>query len=215
MATDHETWLTLTQEEALDPDLPICDPHHHLWDYPNNRYLLEELLQDLGGGHRVTQTVFVECVSHVPQRRSRRDEVGSGRPSLCRALPPRVPVEIMGRQRLPPALSVWLTSLSVRRSNRSSKRIWRPAATGFAGFGMLQAGMRTRKSGTRIRIPPEGLLLDATFRQGFACLHKLGLSFDAWMYHTQLADLVGFGPRIPGCNHHPGSYWRTARYWSV
>ena len=63
MATDREARIKLTQEEALDPDLPICDPHHHLWDYPNNRYLLEDLLQDLGGGHRVTQTVFVECVS--------------------------------------------------------------------------------------------------------------------------------------------------------
>ena len=63
MATEHETWLTLTAEEPIDPDLPICDPHHHLWDRPNNRYLIDELLQDTGGGHHISQTVFVECRS--------------------------------------------------------------------------------------------------------------------------------------------------------
>lgn len=48
-------------EEIIEPDLPICDPHHHLWDFPNGRYLLDELLADLGSGHRVESTVFVEC----------------------------------------------------------------------------------------------------------------------------------------------------------
>ena len=65
MATEHEAWLTLMIEDPIEPDLPICDPHHHLWDRPalpdrpGNRYLLEELLQDTGGGHNVVQTVFV------------------------------------------------------------------------------------------------------------------------------------------------------------
>ena len=63
MTTEREAWLMLTVEDPIEPDLPICDPHHHLWDYPNNRYLLEELLQDTGGGHHIVQTVFVECRS--------------------------------------------------------------------------------------------------------------------------------------------------------
>ncbi|WP_304170062.1 hypothetical protein, partial [Phenylobacterium aquaticum] len=50
-------------EEILDPDLPICDPHHHLWDFPTSRYLLDELLADMTGGHRVESTVFVECTA--------------------------------------------------------------------------------------------------------------------------------------------------------
>ncbi len=48
-------------EEIIEPDLPICDPHHHLWDFPNGRYLLPELLADLTSGHKVESTVFVEC----------------------------------------------------------------------------------------------------------------------------------------------------------
>ncbi|MBO0730691.1 MAG: amidohydrolase, partial [Acidimicrobiaceae bacterium] len=50
-------------EAPLEPDLPICDPHHHLWDRPGNRYMLEELRADTGSGHNVRTTVFVECLS--------------------------------------------------------------------------------------------------------------------------------------------------------
>ena len=50
-------------EEAIDPGLPICDPHHPLWDGPGERgrYLLDEYLEDAGGGHKIAKTVFVEC----------------------------------------------------------------------------------------------------------------------------------------------------------
>ncbi|MGA8381657.1 MAG: hypothetical protein WB710_11070, partial [Stellaceae bacterium] len=50
-------WLGKLEEEILDPDLPIVDPHHHLWDHPGSRYLLDELLADLGSGHNVAATV--------------------------------------------------------------------------------------------------------------------------------------------------------------
>src|SRR5262245_63799620 len=50
-------------EEILEPGRPICDPHHHLWDHPGRRYLLDELLADTGSGHNVVSTVFVECMS--------------------------------------------------------------------------------------------------------------------------------------------------------
>ena len=61
-------WLALTPEETLEPDLPICDPHHHLWDYrtariPFQRYLLQELSDDINSGHNVRSTVFVEARS--------------------------------------------------------------------------------------------------------------------------------------------------------
>jgi len=67
MMTVREAWLTLTTEAPIDPELPICDPHHHLWDHPNNRYLLEELLQDTSAGHNIVQTVFLECMSKYRQ----------------------------------------------------------------------------------------------------------------------------------------------------
>ena len=61
----NDAWLALAEEEALEPGLPICDPHHHLWDFRSAsvapRYLLDELLEDVGGGHNVVSTVFIEC----------------------------------------------------------------------------------------------------------------------------------------------------------
>ena len=60
---DQAHWLAQVNEKVLEPDLPICDPHHHLWDHPNSRYLLDELLLDTGSGHNVVSTVFVECAS--------------------------------------------------------------------------------------------------------------------------------------------------------
>ena len=61
-------WHELTQEETIEPDLPICDPHHHFWDYrteriPYQRYLLHELSDDINSGHNVRSTVFVEARS--------------------------------------------------------------------------------------------------------------------------------------------------------
>ena len=60
-------WLALTQEPILEPELPICDPHHHFWDkrtarLPYTRYLLHELLADISG-HNVRSTVFIEARS--------------------------------------------------------------------------------------------------------------------------------------------------------
>ncbi len=55
-------WLDTVREDILEPALPIVDPHHHLWhDRPSGRYMLEELLGDLGGGHNVVATVFLRC----------------------------------------------------------------------------------------------------------------------------------------------------------
>ena len=60
---DLVAWLARRPPEAaLEPDLPIIDPHHHLWDTPQRgRYFLPELLADIGGGHNIVATVVLEC----------------------------------------------------------------------------------------------------------------------------------------------------------
>ena len=61
-------WLALPQEPTLEPELPICDPHHHFWDHrpgsvPYQRYLLHELHDDIYSGHNIRSTVFLEARS--------------------------------------------------------------------------------------------------------------------------------------------------------
>ena len=63
--SELKAWLAKRPNEAaLEPDLPIIDPHHHFWDTPQRgSYLLPELLADIGGGHNVVSTVFLVCQS--------------------------------------------------------------------------------------------------------------------------------------------------------
>lgn len=69
-----ETWVAGEEPEAvLEPDLPIVDPHHHLWDIRNTQsepassfeqkvYLCEEIANEVAdSGHNVTKTVFAQC----------------------------------------------------------------------------------------------------------------------------------------------------------
>ena len=70
-------WLALTPEEALEPEIPICDPHHHFWDYrmeriPFQRYLLHELADDVNGGAQRALHGFRGGQVDVPSRRPRR-----------------------------------------------------------------------------------------------------------------------------------------------
>ncbi|MFT6058157.1 MAG: putative TIM-barrel fold metal-dependent hydrolase, partial [Pseudohongiellaceae bacterium] len=59
----RKEWLDQVREDALEPELPICDPHHHFWDRPDGRYMLDDLLADTDSGHNIRSTVFVECAS--------------------------------------------------------------------------------------------------------------------------------------------------------
>ena len=54
-------WLNRRTEPILEPALPIVDPHHHLWDRPGWRYLLDELVVDTQSGHNIVATVFVQA----------------------------------------------------------------------------------------------------------------------------------------------------------
>ena len=68
MAYGGNDWLALTPEPTLEPEMPICDPHHHFWDLRHERvpyqtYLLHELNADIYSGHNVRSTVFIEARS--------------------------------------------------------------------------------------------------------------------------------------------------------
>ena len=57
-----DAWLARQPPETiLDPDLPIIDTHHHLWDRPDFRYLLHDFLADTNTGHNIVATVFLQC----------------------------------------------------------------------------------------------------------------------------------------------------------
>ena len=59
----REDWLDRRKEPALEPELPIVDPHHHLWVRPGWRYMLDDFLADARTGHNIVATVFVQANS--------------------------------------------------------------------------------------------------------------------------------------------------------
>ena len=71
MSNIHEIegWIDLVQEEIIDPEREIIDPHHHLWHGPEDppgikdtyRYLLEDLWRDTSSGHNIKKTVYIDC----------------------------------------------------------------------------------------------------------------------------------------------------------
>src|ERR1700687_3508213 len=62
-ADPREDWLALRKEEIIDPERPIVDPHHHLWDRGGARYLIEDMAAEIASGHNIIATVYVEARS--------------------------------------------------------------------------------------------------------------------------------------------------------
>ena len=191
---DRTAWLDRTVEEALEPELEICDPHHHLWDYPDSRYLVDELLADTGSGHRVTQTVFVECLNSYRT-------VG---PEELRPVGETEAVERLatasdaaGNATRVAAGIVGFADLSLGAAVRPVLEAQLQASKRFRGIRHVSAWDASDRIHNAHTDPPEQLLAKRKFREGFACLHALGLSFDAWLYHSQLPELTELAQVFP------------------
>lgn len=189
-------WLAKWHEEVLEPALPIVDPHHHLWELPSHRYLLEDLLADTGSGHNVVATVFVECMAmyraggpHAMKPVGETEFVnGVAAMSASGGYgPARLCAGIVGFADL--ALGDRVTPVLEAHVRAGGGRF-----RGIRHAAGWDSSDEVRNSHTS---PPAGLLRDATFRAGFARLAPLDLSFDAWLYHPQLDDLVDLARAFP------------------
>ena len=191
----------LTQEEIIEPGLPICDPHHHLWDRTDDRfrykrYLLDDLLQDTGSGHKVVQTVFVDCGSMY-----RTDGPEALRPVGETEFVEAVAIESERRRgNKPGAVIAGIVSHADLRLGAAVAPVLEAhleaSPTRFRGIRHIVSWDASGLLSNRNAVPP-GLLLDETFRQGFACLQRYGLSFEAWLYHPQLPDLIDLARAFP------------------
>lgn len=200
-------WLALRTEAILEPELKIVDPHHHLWDRQDNRYLFHDLLSDMNAGHNVVSTVFVQC----------RTMLRADGPA---ALAPLGEVEFV----------TGIAAMSASGIYGSAR-----ACAGIVAGADLQLGdqvtpvleLMARSAGGRLRgvrnpvvwhsspdvqsstasPPPKGLMADTAFRKGVVQLGLLGLSLDVWAYHTQLGEiyeLAKANPRVTVIVDHFG-----------
>jgi L-fuconolactonase len=208
-------WLDRRREEIIEPDLPIVDPHHHLVERPETgRYLLPDLLADLGSGHNVRATVYLEWLSMY-----RAEGPGELRPlgevefangvaamsASGKYGPARICAGIVGYADL--ALGAAVAAVIEAQIAAGGGR--------FRGIRYITATDPDQPAWGSPVLRPEGMLQDPRVREGFARLAPLGLSFDAWMYHTQLgelADLARAFPDTPIVLDHVGGPIGLGRY---
>jgi predicted TIM-barrel fold metal-dependent hydrolase len=192
----NSDWLALLTEDALEPNLAIIDPHHHLWRRDANTYLVPELLADLDSGHRVVATVYEECRS-MYRTEGPEDERSLGETEWIAGLgDDRVCARMVG-------------NVDLRLGDRAGALLERHIGAGggrFAGVRLSTAWDASEK--VHKVVPDAGVLGSAGFRAGFAALGRLGLVFDAWVYHPQLlevADLADAFPSVPIVLNHVGT----------
>ncbi len=196
MTADREAWLAQTKEDALDPDLPICDPHHHLWDRPNSYYMLREFLRDISGGHNVVRTVYVECAAMY-----RKDGPQPMRPVGETEFAQGIAARSAGGQYGPAAVAAGIVShadltLGAVVSPVLAAHV-RAGHSRFRGIRYQNAWDASSDIQNARTKPHRQLFADPKFQEGFACLQNYDLSFDAWLYSPQLPDVVGLANMFP------------------
>ncbi len=190
---DDKELSNLYEEDALEPDLPICDPHHHLWDRPGTKYMLEELYQDIGKGHKIVQTVFVECCSGY--RNYGPDEMKPlGETEFVRDLALLSAGGKYGETKVAAGI---VGHADLRLGSDVASVLEAHLAAGQGLFRGIRHSVAWSPQISGYMNSPQGLLLDSKFQEGFACLKKYDLSFDAWLYHPQLMELAELASTFP------------------
>jgi L-fuconolactonase len=191
-----DAWLAQVAEQPLEPELPIIDPHHHLWDHPNSRYMLDEILRDTETGHRVIATVFVECLSMY-----RADGPESLKPvgetEFVNGIAAQSASGQYGETRVAAGIVSFadLTLGAAVEEVLQAHIVASPARfRGIRHAGGFDPDPAVRNSHTR---PTADLYQSARFREGFSRLKGFNLSFEAWQYHPQMRQVTDLARAFP------------------
>jgi L-fuconolactonase len=209
-------WLQLTPESALEPELPICDPHHHIWADRHEpaayrRYLLPDLAADIrDSGHNIRSTVFIEVkafyratgpeemrpLGEVEHVSAVADVAASGKHG-----PTKIAAAIVGHadlklgDRVTPVLEA-MQAASVRFRGVRHSAGW------DASPELAQRDI-------------QGVMSTSQYRAGARVLAKMGLTLDNSLYHTQLDELASLARAVPDLTivlNHIGGLVRVGPY---
>ena len=212
-------WLALTTEEVLEPEIPICDPHHHFWDMrtqriPYQRYLLHELADDINCGHNVRSTVFVEARSMY--RVDGPEELRPvGEVEFVQGLAAASDTGLYGPGKAAAAI-VGHANLHLGEGVRPVLEALRAASPNrFRGIRHSVTWDPNPEVENTAAFAQPNQLASETFRAGASVLASMGMSLEAWMYHPQLPELADFARAVPDLTiilNHIGGLQRTGPY---
>ena len=199
--SSNEEWLDLVKEEIIEPDLPICDPHHHLWDRNSHqpiqpRYLLDEILEDINGGHNIVSTVFIECGAMFKTDGPEHMKP-VGETEFVNGIAAMSASGIYGNAKISAGI-VGTVDLTIGELSGEVLDAHIAAGGGrFRGIRRAVAWDAADVIRNHRTEPPAGLLLQEKFRRGFAELGPRGMTFEAWCYHPQIAEVTDLARAFP------------------
>jgi predicted TIM-barrel fold metal-dependent hydrolase len=211
MSAMTQTDAAVREEEVIEPDLEICDPHHHLMDHPGYIYYRDDFLADTTGGHRVTSSIFIEAssfyrkdgpehlrsVGEVAYIRDVQQQTRNGPTAIAKGIVSYVDLT-------EGALAAEALDAQMEASGGTLKGVRHDAS--WTDSPVLH---------TRYAKTPPNLYASPEFRAGVAELTKRGLSLDAWQYFNQLPGLIDLVRAMPDTRvmlDHVGGLVRIGPY---
>src|SRR5262249_36094657 len=189
-------WLARRKEPILEPELAIIDPHHHLWQRPGWRYLLDDLLTDIGNGHNIVATVYMEASSMYRDRGPEEMrpvgevEFANGVAAMCDS-------GVFGKTRVAAGIVGRADRRLGSRGEPVLNALMRAGGDRFRG---IRHGVSWEAEAATLRPNPNthaGMLADKKFREGIAVVGRLGLSYDVSLYHTQIPEVADLAGALP------------------
>lgn len=164
------------EEDVVEPELRICDAHHHLWDFPGEEYITSDLLRDIGD-QKVIKTVCVEAWPHAQRSGSQFKE-----PAEQTAFAVADSVKHKGATQIAAGIVGYA---DLKEGDGVARVIEAHIAAGQGRF----CGIRT---------PPDSMFNDVKFIEGFKQVIKYNLVFEVIVYGQQLLELKALANRYPG-----------------
>ncbi len=204
----RETWLQRHREDVLEPALPIVDAHHHVYDRPDWRYLIDEYSADAGSGHAIRASVYMQALTRY-------------RTSGPEELKPVGETEYVAQatENTVPQLAAGIVGYADLRLGSAVREVLEAhleAGRGrFRGVRHLTTWDADASLANPLTAAPRSLLLHGSFRAGLAQLAPLGLSYDAWLFFPQLPELIDTAKAFPDTTivvDHCGGVVRIGAY---
>jgi predicted TIM-barrel fold metal-dependent hydrolase len=183
-----DEWRALVDEPVVDPERRIVDPHHHLWPGGPLPYSLADLFADVGSGHRVERTVFIECrAAYRTHGPAALESVGETEWVAAEA------------ERSGGLIAGIVGHADLRRSNLD-EILDAHTEAGCGRFRGIRDALARAEPSDRLMIAggaPTGLFEDPSFRAGVARLGARGLTYDSWHYHYQNREFLALARAVP------------------
>jgi L-fuconolactonase len=188
-------WLDQVTEDIVDPDRPIIDTHHHLWDRQSfwGRYVLEDLWADTESGHNIEKTVFIDC--RASYRESGPDHLKPvGETEFVAGL-----AKTSAEDPDKATIAAIVSHADMTLGADAAEVLEAHEAAGEGLFrGIRHAGPHddtgTLMNAGRGRPCPYGR---DDFREGVRTLGKLGYTYDTWHFFHQNGEYLNLARAVP------------------